>query len=231
MLSDYKAGREVARLDLTRLGDQRYLFVHRHDLVTVLVQAAEAAGVTLRLGQAVASVVPGDAPHILLESGAQARADVVICADGLHSVGRQVISAGAGARFTGQVAWRATVPVQGAAAEARGVNIFINARTDLFLKEPDEARHEALLKAAIEREAAYRQAGASGFFVPRLADRLVAQLCDAVTLPVNVMATSVDVDVMSLTDRGVSRISHGPFPFIEAMAEFEARAKIALQIR
>ncbi|GFE50089.1 monooxygenase [Roseobacter cerasinus] len=119
VLSDYKAGREVARLDLTRLGDQRYLFVHRHDLVTVLAQAAKAAGVTLRLGQAVASVVPGDAPHILLGDGAQAQADVAICADGLHSVGRQVVSPGAEARFTGQVAWRATVPAQGALAQAR----------------------------------------------------------------------------------------------------------------
>lgn len=120
VLADYKAGREVARLDLTRLGDQRYLFVHRHDLVTLLARAAEAAGVTLRLGQQVASVVPGDAPHILSGDGARAQADVVICADGLHSVGRQVVSPGAEARFTGQVAWRATVPAQeGAAAQAR----------------------------------------------------------------------------------------------------------------
>ncbi|MGZ2257748.1 FAD-dependent monooxygenase [Roseobacter sp. A03A-229] len=119
VLSDYKAGAQVARLDLTRLRDQRYLFVHRHDLVTVLAQAAREANVTLHLGQEVHQILPGPMPHLTLASGEDMRAEVVICADGIHSVGRPVVSPGAEAEFTGQVAWRATVPAQGARPEAR----------------------------------------------------------------------------------------------------------------
>ncbi|MDY6860325.1 MAG: FAD-dependent monooxygenase, partial [Pseudomonadota bacterium] len=43
-------------------------------------------------------------------------ADVVIGADGLHSVLRGVLNPPAPPAFTGQVAWRATVPAEGAAA-------------------------------------------------------------------------------------------------------------------
>ncbi|WP_299674907.1 NAD(P)/FAD-dependent oxidoreductase [uncultured Roseobacter sp.] len=119
VLFDYKAGAQVARLDLTRLRDQRYLFVHRHDLVSVLAQAAREAGVVLELGQEVASIRPGDVPELTLASGEEMRAELIVCADGIHSVGRPVIAAGSEARFTGQVAWRATVPAQQAVPEAQ----------------------------------------------------------------------------------------------------------------
>ena len=112
VLEDYKAGSSVARLDLTRLTGQKYLFVHRHDLITVLARAAREANVTLELGQEVAEVTPGDLPGIRLSTGEAARAEVVICADGLHSVGRSVVSPGTQPVFTGQVAWRATVPAR-----------------------------------------------------------------------------------------------------------------------
>lgn len=118
-LADYREGAQVARLDLTRLRDQRYLFVHRHDLIRTLAQAARQAGVTLALGQEVAEVIPGDVPQIRLARGETLRAEQVICADGIHSVGRQVVSPGARAAFTGQVAWRATVPVDDPVGEVR----------------------------------------------------------------------------------------------------------------
>jgi 2-methylisocitrate lyase-like PEP mutase family enzyme len=57
-----------------------------------------------------------------------------------------------------------------AMANARGVPFFINARTDLFLKVSDPARHSPLVEEAIERGAAYAEAGASGFFVPGLSN-------------------------------------------------------------
>src|SRR5438270_4314096 len=52
--------------------------------------------------------------------------------------------------------------------KAVGDQFFINARTDLFLKT--QTYDDALVDPAIERGKAFADAGASGFFVPRLAD-------------------------------------------------------------
>ena len=66
------------------------------------------------------------------------------------------------------------------AAEAAGIDLFINARTDLFLKSGPEGDHAALIAPALERAKAYADAGASGFFAPMLADPdLIATLADA----------------------------------------------------
>ncbi|HEY0629587.1 MAG TPA: isocitrate lyase/phosphoenolpyruvate mutase family protein, partial [Sphingomicrobium sp.] len=51
---------------------------------------------------------------------------------------------------------------------AVGDAFFINARTDLFLKT--QTYDDALIDQVIERGKAFADAGASGFFVPRLAD-------------------------------------------------------------
>ena len=57
---------------------------------------------------------------------------------------------------------------RGDPARRSASDFFINARTDLYLKT--EQRDDALVDAAIERGKAFADAGASGFFVPRLAD-------------------------------------------------------------
>ncbi|WP_298917975.1 FAD-dependent monooxygenase [uncultured Roseobacter sp.] len=119
VLADYKRGSEVARLDLRRLKDQRYLFVHRADLISLLIRAARQANVTLQLGTQIEDVIPGDLPEVRCIDGSSARAEVVVCADGIHSVARARVSPGEKAQFTGQVAWRALVPATGAAPEAR----------------------------------------------------------------------------------------------------------------
>ncbi len=98
--------------------------------------------------------------------------------------------------------------------EDEGVSIFINARTDLFLQEPDQARHGALIAETIERGAIYREAGASGFFVPGLVDPdLIARICEGVSLPVNVMKSPAAPDIATLARVGVARVSHGPGPY------------------
>lgn len=110
-LVDYKAGRRVARLDLTRLGDsQPYHFVHRADLVDLLAQAVRASGVRIRLLQQAKCIEPGPRPKVRLTNGSEMRADLVIGADGLHSVVRPVLNGAAEPFFTGQVAWRTVVP-------------------------------------------------------------------------------------------------------------------------
>lgn len=111
-LRDYRRG-EVLRLDLRHLARRDYYFVHRADLIETLAEGARAAGVRLHLMQKVRAVVAGPPPEIRTESGAVFSADLVIGADGLHSVVRRALNTDAAAFFTGQVAWRAVVPNPG----------------------------------------------------------------------------------------------------------------------
>lgn len=110
-LRDYKRGTEVMRLDLTKLPvAQSYRFVHRADFIDLLAEAARKAGVQIRLLQQVVTVRPGAKPRLDFENGDHLEDDLVIGADGLHSVVRPVLNGVAAPFFTGQVAWRAVVP-------------------------------------------------------------------------------------------------------------------------
>lgn len=112
------------------------------------------------------------------------------------------------------------------AGEEAGVPLFVNARTDLFLKEKDAARHGDLVAEALERGAAYRDAGASGFFVPGLSDlALLRQVCDGTGLPVNALKMAEAPTIAELAAQGVSRISHGPAPYWQAMKDLGAHAE------
>jgi 2-methylisocitrate lyase-like PEP mutase family enzyme len=83
--------------------------------------------------------------------------------------------------------------------------------------------------AALDRAAAYAAAGASGFFVPGLRDdALIGRICDGVELPVNVMIMDGVPSRDRLTELGVSRISYGPVPYIQAMEVLQKEAKNAL---
>lgn len=106
--------------------------------------------------------------------------------------------------------------------------LWINARTDLFLKSKPEA-HEGHLEAALERCRAYADAGADSFFAPALVDEgLIGRLCEASPLPVNIMMLPGAPSRARLAALGVARISHGPFPY-RAMAKWlEGEARTAL---
>lgn len=107
-LRDDTDGSEVARLDLQRYGGPvSYRFVHRHDLAVLLQTAALDAGVKIETG---AEVIFARDRTLYLADGRKAEADLIIGADGLHSVLRHQLNSKAAAFFTGQVAWRAVVP-------------------------------------------------------------------------------------------------------------------------
>jgi 2-methylisocitrate lyase-like PEP mutase family enzyme len=109
------------------------------------------------------------------------------------------------------------------AADLEGVDLFINARTDLFLGS-DPSTHAGFVAAAIKREAAYREAGADGFFVPGLADpSLIKTVVDATSLPVNVMMFGDLASLGDVADLGVARASFGPGPYLAAMSDLKAR--------
>ncbi len=109
-------------------------------------------------------------------------------------------------------------------ADASLSGFFINGRTDLFLHAPRD-RHATLVDEAIERGHAYAAAGASGFFVPGLADaELIGKVCAAVSLPVNIMTFAGVPDMAELKALRVGRVSHGPGPFRTNVAELTRRA-------
>jgi len=115
------------------------------------------------------------------------------------------------------------------AANTRGVPLFINARTDLFLKK--DRTPEADMDEAIKRAQAYAAAGASGFFVPGLVeDHLIRGICDNTSLPVNVMLLSGMSSIRSLSKLGVARISFGPTPYVQTMGVLKSAAKVLFSI-
>jgi 2-methylisocitrate lyase-like PEP mutase family enzyme len=107
---------------------------------------------------------------------------------------------------------------------------FINARTDVFLHST-RTHDAAMLTEALERAAAYADAGANGFFVPGLTDEtLIAELVAATPLPVNIMVVERTPSLMKLAQLGVARVSHGPRPYMLAMKALEQAARQATQM-
>ena len=111
--------------------------------------------------------------------------------------------------------------------DAVGPDFFINARTDLFLKT--ETHDDSLVGDAIERGKAFADAGASGFFVPRLADPKQAErVVREVPLPLNLIAFPGAPANRDWANAGVARISYGPFPHRALMKQFEEAAREAI---
>ena len=117
------------------------------------------------------------------------------------------------------------------AADATGIPLFINARTDVFLQN-DIVKHAAVIDDAIRRAQAYTSAGASGVFVPGIRDEaLIRRVCSEVTLPVNVMFYPELPSRDRLKAAGVGRISYGPRPYRETMARLTEAAKAAIELQ
>ncbi len=115
------------------------------------------------------------------------------------------------------------------ACESAGIPAYVNARTDLFLKAPADAHDQAMLNDAIARAAAYEASGASGFFVPGLKDEtLIGQLCEATSLPVNIIALPGTPETSKLAELGVARVSYGPVPYRHMITWLTEQAQAAL---
>jgi 2-methylisocitrate lyase-like PEP mutase family enzyme len=111
--------------------------------------------------------------------------------------------------------------------DAVGRDFYINARTDLYLKT--QTYDDALVDQVVERGKAFADAGASGFFVPRLSDpKQIERVVREVPLPLNVIAFPGAPDKKLWASAGVARISHGPFPHRALMATLTEMAKAAI---
>lgn len=94
------------------------------------------------------------------------------------------------------------------AAATAGVRLFINARTDMYLRSVGDP--DVRLKTTIERAAAYVAAGADGVFVPGVLDSsTLSTLVRDIDAPLNVLAGPGAPPVSALAELGVARISVG----------------------
>ncbi|RFU49170.1 isocitrate lyase/phosphoenolpyruvate mutase family protein [Paraburkholderia sp. DHOC27] len=94
------------------------------------------------------------------------------------------------------------------AVSKSGVDLFINARSDVFLASLVEKARQ--VDESIARGQIYADAGADGLFVPALAQPAdIEKVAAAIRLPLNVMALPGLADAATLGKLGVRRLSAG----------------------
>jgi 2-methylisocitrate lyase-like PEP mutase family enzyme len=94
------------------------------------------------------------------------------------------------------------------AATKAGVDLFINARTDVYLRglvpEPERVTE------TLARAARYREAGADGLFVPKvIAPTEIRAIAEGCGMPLNVLAWAGLPPISELAALGVRRLSAG----------------------
>ena len=121
--------------------------------------------------------------------------------DTVHSEGKRLRTAAEHAELVGALR---------AAADATGVHVVVNARTDLFLRaDGDESDR---VERAVARLTEAAAAGADVLYpVGRHAPETLRRLTTELPLPVNAIALPDQDDPASFGPLGVGRISFGPF--------------------
>ena len=116
---NWKTGRAISK---TSRDQQAALFgsagstAHRADLLDVL--ARSLPGEIVSLGARCTGVEPdGDVAVAQFQDGSEIEADVIIGADGIHSVVRASLFGPDAPRFTGKICYRSVVPVDAVAGE------------------------------------------------------------------------------------------------------------------
>ncbi len=116
VLREGRKGTSVLRLGLPHCGPGFHL-IHRADLISVLEGGCNGLE-TRFVARASEVFLQGSRPSVALEGGEKLSADLLLGADGLHSVLRPALNPASLAKtfFTGQVAWRALIPCEPDAA-------------------------------------------------------------------------------------------------------------------
>lgn len=112
----YQSGAEYLSLPLAehcmRRYGAEYLHIHRADLLQILLQSALDGGVKIKLDAKVSTYQQSaDEVQLTLANGDIIHGDVLLGADGIRSSIHTQMLGETSAQFTGQVAWRGTVPV------------------------------------------------------------------------------------------------------------------------
>ena len=115
-----------------------------------------------------------------------------------------------------------------AVAEREGVNLFINARTDLWLKplvDPAQRVPEAMRRGRL-----YRDSGADGYFVPRLSELdEIGALVPHLAMPVSLMAVPELPSLAELREAGIRRLSLGVMPLLKAYGALRGPVRAFLE--
>lgn len=102
----------------------------------------------------------------------------------------------------------ANIAVARRTAEAAGIRLFINARTDVFLAGAGSL--DQMLEEVLARASRYVDAGADGIFVPGAATaESIGALTAGISVPVNIMVGPGSLSVDELGHLGVARVSLG----------------------
>ena len=114
---DWHSGRVITSSPLGQAALERfgapYYHIHRGDLLSILVAAAEAdASIRLHTGSKVTDLHESDTGVRLEVRGDAHEGDLLIGADGIHSHVRSQLWGEEKPAFTGNVAWRALVPTE-----------------------------------------------------------------------------------------------------------------------
>ena len=113
-------------------------------------------------------------------------------------------------------------------ADHAGVQLFINARTDVFLEKVRADDPAWQITETLERARVFASAGANSIFVPGVTDReIIRQLAAEITLPLNILATAGTPGVSELQELGVKRVSIGSGA---ARATLTLARKIAVEL-
>jgi 2-methylisocitrate lyase-like PEP mutase family enzyme len=115
-----------------------------------------------------------------------------------------------------------------AAAQAAGIDLVINARTDVYLFQavPPEARFDE----TVRRGKLYLAAGADCLFVPGVLDAdTIGSLVKAVDGPLNIMAGPGAPSMKQLGQLGVARVSVGPAIALAALGITHRAARELLE--
>lgn len=95
-------------------------------------------------------------------------------------------------------------------ASAKGIPLFINARTDVYLHGEQQSEKEKL-EETIRRGKVYKDAGADGFYPMLLkSERDIEVIVNKVNLPINILLLPGIPSFNRLQQMGVARLSLGP---------------------
>jgi 2-methylisocitrate lyase-like PEP mutase family enzyme len=113
------------------------------------------------------------------------------------------------------------------AGARRGVEVFVNARTDVYLRAIGAP--EARFDETIRRASAYRDAGADCVFLPGVREKdLIGALVERLACPVNVLAVPGSPSIPDLARLAVARVTLGSGP-IRATLQLLGRLARELQ--
>ena len=142
-----------------------------------------------------------ESPTILITGLLEAGAVGLNIEDTVHSEGGRLRSSSEHAELVGALR---------KAADATGVHVVINARTDLFLRQDGDESDR--VDRAIERLKEAAAAGADALYpVGRHDPDTLRRLATELPLPINAIALPDQDDPASFGPLGVGRISFGPF--------------------